>query len=329
MKERRTLVRSFTKNTTEIAHYSNKKRSLILELSGAFSYPSLLATLQNFFKEEISSEKVSCHISHSKSTPKTTTIRLRGLFYWDTLPVQDINIYVDEESNFIRSMQANLFTFRGSSYTSDLIGIHKLGDTSIGGIASIEETTIYVNHSNAVKAYQRKENEDVVSISLIVWYDKLEYQLTTYTVLPLEIRDNFGRYNFNVSLKDIPSWIYKHCKLKRCDSTTKQLGYHFYYRLMIPAFIDGKPIDDLKIYVDSEKLKVLQIDISLSNKDEYKKEEIFAILEKTMKQYGNLLFVNKENGGYSYLGQFLTVNDDNVITITPVNDCNYPKEKEA
>lgn len=310
-------MKSFTKITTHIAHYSKKDHHLSLDLSGKTPHnPSLSDIIQNFFKKEIASGKVNCRINR---TVDTTSIKLQGLFFWDTIPVQDIAIYIANKNNLIRSIQANLFTFRGNAYTSDLLGIHKSGDTSITGRASVRKNEIYVNYTNAVKCYQQGNN-DATIISMIIWYDKLEYSLETYTMLPTEVRDEFGRYNFNLSIKSIPNWIRNECQFKKNDGATDYRKY--YYRLLLPVFINDKPIEELYIYIDSKKTKILGIDIFLIDKEEYKKEEIFAILEKTMNQYGNLVFANKENGGYSYLGQFLTVDDNNVITITPVNNCN-------
>ena len=88
---------------------------------------------------------------------------LQGLFYWDNIPVTNINIVFDALSCSITSIQSVLFTFMGNAYMSNLGGIHRAMKTPAVCQLHTEDSCLTVDFGTAVKTYKKDKTDVLIS----------------------------------------------------------------------------------------------------------------------------------------------------------------------
>lgn len=302
--------------TTVFSSRDNPNNEITLSLADRFPNPPELHTLlRSFFEREITENKLEVDYDYF-SSDNFVHIIIKGLMNWDGIPVSSICFTYDHDSHELQAIKAQLFTFLGNSYMSNLERIHKESGRDFQYLPYPEDSdnqiAFIAQYSNATKQYSKEKQDSEVFIILFN-QPPLVHTIDTSTVLPIEVRSRSTRLDINLSCRS---------NSLQAISTLKKssIGKPKEYTLNGSAFIMGCAIKSITLTENTDSSKDYRwtgITIKLLNPEEYTQSEIKLLLaDFLLKNKVNVTFDRHDNA--TICNEMVSVDPTGDIIIHPI-----------
>ena len=263
--------------TTVFSSRDNPDNEITLSLTDGFpNPPALFKLLRSVFAKEIEENKLKVDYDYFSSDTHIHIV-LDGLMNWDGIPVSYVWIIYDHDSHELLRIKAQLFTFLGNSYMSNLEGIHKRSGQNSQYLPYPEDSdnqiAFIAQYSNITKQYTKEKQDSEVFIILFN-QTPFVHTIDSSTVLPIEVRSRSTRLDINLSCR---------CNSLQAISTLKKtsIGKPKEYTLNGSAFIMGCAVKSVILTETTDTSKDYRwtgIVIKLLNPENYSQGEVKLLL---------------------------------------------------
>ena len=302
--------------TTVFSSRDNPDNEITLSLTDGFpNPPALFKLLRSFFAKEIEENKLKVDYDYFSSDTHIHIV-LDGLMNWDGIPVSYVWFVYDHDSHEFLRIKAQLFTFLGNSYMSNLERIHKENGRGFQYLPYPEDSdnqiAFIAQYSNATKQYTKEKQDSEVFIILFN-QPPLVHIVDASTVLPIEVRSRSTRLDINLSCR---------CNSLQAISTLEKtsIGKPKEYTLNGSAFIMGCAVKSITLTENTDSSKDYRwtgITIKLLNPEEYTQGEIKLLLaDFLLKNKVNVSFDRHDNA--TICNEMVSVGPTGDIVIHPI-----------
>lgn len=309
---------------THICSYKDKNKVFTIKLDDT-NYPTkLFEVFSDIFAEEIKAGICSYTFIEDLYDEMRSIWKIKGLFYWDGVPVANLEISFHIYSAYILDIKGGYFSITENYSKLELNGLHKNEPdvVSLNKHFSDDPQGCYsANYINAAKTYKRNSKE--ILIELKVWDKPIVYtQPDGKVVCPLELRENPNQRSvlllyYGLDLKGIKEIVKPHCRREGNEYVqlySEENEYAQLYKLDCPAYLMGHPIDELFFILKTVNKHCSHFEISLSEKTEYNtKEKMMFLIKKIIKAWdGHYPLITKDDETLVYNGTYYIIVNDNL-----------------
>lgn len=299
---------------TYICSYKDKNKVFTIKLDDT-NYPTkLFKVFSDIFAEEIKAGICSYTFIEDPYDEMRSIWKIKGLFYWDGVPVANLEISFHIYSACILDIKGSYFSITENYSKLELNGLHKNEPDVVSldkHFSDNPQGCYSANYINAAKTYKRNGKEILIELKL--WDKPIVYtQPDGNIIFPLELREKPNRRSvlllyYGSDLEEIEEIAKPHYRYEE-DKNTK------FYKLDCPAYLMGHPIDELFFVLKANDKYCSHFEISLSEKSQYDtKEKMMYLIKKIIKSWDtHYPLITKDDKTLVYNGTYYIIVNDNL-----------------